>query len=107
MRRKKYCFFFITVFISVMSVSINIVVKADDAAGSFPKLNLSLEMEKNVSDNLLDDLTTSRTVAVISIRQDNFSLEGADEMPSEKSLPDEALGLLNKDAILLKYNKKF
>ena len=107
MRREKYYFFFIIVFISIMSFSINIVVKADDTAGPFPKSDPNLETEKSVPYNPLDDLTTSQAVTAASVPQDNFSLEGADEMPSEKSIPDEALGMLNKDTVYLKYNKKF
>ncbi len=101
MRREKYYFIFIAVFIFIG------IAKADDAAGLFPKLNSGLEAQEDISDILLDNLTTSQIVAVTLVLQDNFSLEGDDEMPSEKSLSDEALGLLNKDAIFLKYNKKF
>ena len=106
MRRKKYRFFFITVFIGIMSVSIN-VVKADDVADLLLKPSPGPEISKNVSSDPLDDLTTYQTIVETSVLQGNFSLEGEDVMPSEKSLSDEALGLLNKDAILLKYNKKF
>ena len=90
-----------------MFASNNTIVKADDAVSPFQKLNTGFETEEDISDILLDNLTTSEAVVVTPVPQDNFSLEGDDEMPSEKSLSDEALGLLNKDAIFLKYNKKF